>query len=393
MIDWSKFQFEFTLRKQFVAELVGIEGRRRGISSWVLPYPWVAHLENKRRIRSIVSTLELDGTTISEQRVTELLDDAFGSPSQTFASPEVQAMDLAHAFSSLKEQFDHNSRQKLSLETILDLHKLTTSSISDQYNVPGRFRNYEVAVDGNTATGRHRSAPTDTLSSVMGNFVAWIDSDELSNRIHPIVRALIAHFFLVTIRPFGNGNDRVSRLLETGLLYNAGVDVPGFFGLNAYYWQNKLDYHRHLQSAWKSAPFDLTEFVAFGLRGMRRDLEEILSYIRSRLSQVLYRRMLDEALHKRISERRMLLNEREYNLLSYLLRSTESQEILANQRSHRIKLLELLDDPLTTALYKGKTRRTIQRELDRLEKNGFIQFEKRDGEIFVAIDYDAIGKY
>ena len=394
MIDWSDFKFEFTLRKQYVAELVGIEGRRRGISGWVMPYPWVAQLEKARLVRSIASTLELAGTTIPEQRIGEILDeDMKVSSNQGVVSPQARVIDVTKALTWLKEQFDFKTKQKCSLETVLELHRLTTLSAADEHNVPGRFRLYEVASDRNLTSGIHRSAPAGDLPALMDKFVEWIGSEELSNRVHPVVRALIAHFFLDTIHPFGQGNGRVSRFIETGLLYQAGFNVPGFQGLHDYYSQNESDYRSLLQDARNSEPFDLTEFVAFGLRGIRRDLEEILSYIHSRLYQVLYRRMLDEARLKRVSERRMVLNEREHSLLSYLLKITEPTETLAKQRLHRINLAELLDDPFTTTLYKGRTRRTIQREIDRLEHNGFIQCEKRDGEFFVAIDYDAIGKY
>ena len=395
MIDWSDFQFEFTLRKQYVAELVGIESRRRSISGWVMPVRWVAELDSARRVRSIASILALDGTRISEQWVRELLEhtETIRLPSPSSVSPQAEVIDVAQTLTWLRERYDHNIKQQLSIEAVLELHRLTTSSTGDQHNVPGRFRLYEVAVDANVDSGIHRGAPSSTLSTVMDSFVGWLGSDELVNRVHPIVRALVAHFFLRMIRPFGQGNGRVSRFIETGLLYQAGFDVPGFYGLHDYYSRNESDYLRLFQLARNSEPFDLTEFVAFGLRGIRRELEEILSYFHAKLHHLLYRSMLDEARATRVSERRKLLNEREYSLLSYLLKITEPIETLSKQISRTIKLAEVPDDPFTAALYKGRTPRTFQREIDRLERMGFIQCEKADGEIFVAIDYDAIGKY
>ena len=395
MIDWSEFQFEFTLRKQFVAELVGIEGRRRGIAAWIMPHSWVEQLEKARRARSIASALEIDGTSIAERRIAELLDedDSLVPSSQSAVSQQTQLLEVAQAFAWLRERFDRNIKQKCSLQDILELHRMTTRSTEDEHNVPGRFRLYEVAVDGNVASGHHRGAPASSLPNLMDRFVEWLDSEELSNSVHPVVRALVAHFFLVSIRPFGQGNGRVSRFIETGLLCQAGFDVPGFYGIHDYYSQNATEYRRLLQLARNDQPFDLTDFVAFGLRGIRRGLEEVLSYIHSNFYQVLYRRMLDEVRIRRLSERRMVINEREYSLLCYLLKITQPVETLAKQRLHRIKLAELLDDPFTATLYKGRTQRTIQREIDRLEHHGFIQCEKRDGEFFVAIDYDAIGKY
>jgi Fic family protein len=43
---------------------------------------------------------------------------------------------------------------------------------------------------------------------------------------HPVIRALLAHFFLVTIHPFGDGNGRVSRLVEGRYPIPARIQRP-----------------------------------------------------------------------------------------------------------------------------------------------------------------------
>ncbi len=67
----------------------------------------------------------------------------------------------------------------------------------------------------------------------------FVNSPRLRNE-HPVVRALLAHFFLVTIHPFGDGNGRVSRLVEAAILYEGGYNVYGFYGLSNYFYRNTL---------------------------------------------------------------------------------------------------------------------------------------------------------
>lgn len=395
MIKWSNFKFEFTLEKPFVAELVGIEARRRGISGWLLPHEWAERLRNVRRIRSIAGTLELDGTSISEQRLGEILakseSNRFTRPSSD--SVQSKVLDTSRTFAWLRERFGHSIKQKLAFEEVLELHRLSSPNNDNPQSVSGRLRLHEIAADAPSTNSPHRGAPSGALAGLMEEFVEWLASEELANRIHPVVRALVAHFYLATIRPFSEGNDRVARFVETGLLYQSGFDVHGFEGNHHYFSQNEAEYLRLLQSARSSEPFDLTDFVAFGLRGIRRDLEEINSYIHLKVHGALYQRMLDAARSKRVSERRMLLNDREYSLLSYILKITEPDDLLSIQKLREIKLSELQDDLFTATLFKGKTLRTIQREVRRLEDGGFIRYEKRDSEIFITPDFDAVGKY
>ena len=92
-------------------------------------------------------------------------------------------------------------------------------------------------------------------------------------------RALFAHFFLVTIHPFGDGNGRVSRLVEAGILFRSKYNVHGFYGLSNYFYRHGAEYKSLLQKSRRSQPFDLSEFVAFGIRGFRAELKGINNFI------------------------------------------------------------------------------------------------------------------
>ena len=75
----------------------------------------------------------------------------------------------------------------------------------------------------------------------MADFVCFVNSAQLK-REHPVVRAFLVHFFLVTIHPFGDGNGRVSRLVEAAILYVGGYNIHGFYGLSNYFYRNEIDF-------------------------------------------------------------------------------------------------------------------------------------------------------
>jgi Fic family protein len=152
---------------------------------------------------------------------------------------------------------------------IRDIHRLTTDGIDYPHNTPGVYRsNQPVAGD---------YLPPETNEEVrllMGEFVSWLNSGE---RLHwdPIVRAIVSHFYVVSIHPFGDGNGRISRALESFLLYQGGINVRGFYSLANFYYENRSDYYNNLDSARFREGGDLTPFVLFALRGLESELKSI----------------------------------------------------------------------------------------------------------------------
>ena len=275
-----------------------------------------------------------------------------------------------------------------------DPHRLMTQRSDEHNNVPGKFRTGKVVVGTEALGGIHRGAPPDEVPRLMREFVSFINSSKLQAE-HPVVRALIGHFFLVTIHPFGDGNGRVSRLVEAAILYQGGYNVHGFYGLSNYLYRNGDDYMKSLQSCRRSQPFDVTPFVNFGLKGFTAELGGINNFIKTKLNRLVYRNTMVTAANLRVGKRRRVLNSREYNLLRFLLEETEPEDPFAESPSRRIPFSELVESPYVKSAYRAVTERTFRRELARLVDVGFIAFSLRDGsdEPLIELDFDAIEQF
>ena len=264
--------------------------------------------------------------------------------------------------------------------------------LSDETNnVPGRLRSHEVQVGTPELGGIHVGAPYQDLPSLMADFVCFVNSPRFK-REHSVVRALLAHFFLVTVHPFGDGNGRVSRLVEAAVLYEGGYNIHGFYGLSNYFYRNGDEYKRRLQECRRLQPFDVVPFVAFGLRGFEAELEGINNFIKTKLNRLVYRDTIANALGERVSKRRHLLNVREYQLLSFLLEETEPEDPFSEVPSEKILLSDLVKSPYVRSAYRDVTNRTFRRELTRLAELGFIVFAPLpdSGEYTVEIAFGAI---
>lgn len=101
----------------------------------------------------------------------------------------------------------------LTLNDILEIHKRVLGYVDP--TEAGRLRVTQVFV------GDFTPPPALDLPVLMNEFVEWLNSEE-ALKLHPIEYAALAHYKLVIIHPFYDGNGRTSRLLMNLILMQAG---------------------------------------------------------------------------------------------------------------------------------------------------------------------------
>lgn len=380
-MDWERFSFRWRLQGNFFPELVQIEAYRQAALNLVLPPDWSRQLEELNRIRAVHGTTALEGNPLSEAAVGEQLrrEAASAALSEGESQEQRQVRNAGLAQNWVRERF-HPGSPALQVSDILSMHRLLTEGSDDRNNIPDRLRTHGVVVGTTDLGGVHRGVPHEELPRLMDKFVEFVGSREFAAQ-HPVVRALFAHFFLVTIHPFGDGNGRVSRLVEAGILFQGAYNVHGFYGLSNYFYRHGDEYKTLLQQSRRSQPFDLSEFVAFGIKGFRSELKGINNFIKTRMNRVMYRNALVRAFNQRVGPRRRALNQREYGLLEYLTRTTEPSDPFAEEPSRRIRFTDLMSDPYVQQVYRKVTERTFRRELSRLFEQGFVELVGEHGEL------------
>lgn len=388
-MDWSRFSFEYRFDLSgFLPLIIRIEGRKEAAMSLLLPSEWKEGLDLLNRIRTIHGSTALEGNILSETQVGQFLEGKIGLDPMSRDMRQIQNADAAQEWVRLRFGPD---KAPIRLEDILQMHELMTRMSDETNNVPGHLRTHDVQVGTPELGGVHVGAPYEDLPSLMTDFLCFVNSAQLK-REHPVVRALLVHFFLVTLHPFGDGNGRVSRLVEAAILYEGGYNIHGFYGLSNYFYRNGDEYKRRLQESRRVQPFDVAPFVGFGLHGFEAELDGINNFIKAKLNRLVYRDTITNALGQRVSKRRHLLNAREYQLLRFLLEETEPQDPFSEVPSERIRLDDLVNSPYVRSAYRSVTNRTFRRELTRLAELGFIVFDPvpDSGEYTVEIDFGVI---
>ena len=395
---WEEFRLEYHLDGSSLrTPLITIEAHRQAADNLILAPEWRAQLDRLNRVRAVYGTTALEGNPLSEPEVShqmeladQQVDDALLG---RLSKEQVQIRNASLAQDWVKERFAPGT-PPIGMEDLTTMHRMVTKGSDENHNIPGAFRSQSVRVGSEELGGVHIGAPHESLGELTEEFVSFVNSQKLQSE-HPVIQALLTHFFLVTLHPFGDGNGRVSRLLESGILFQHGYNVHGFYGLSNFFYRNGDEYKTLLQQTRRTPTrFDITPFVTFGAEGFASELEGINNFIKTKLNRVMYRQMLVSNYNSKVSERRRMLNQREHQLLLHLLDETEPIDPFSENPSRRISLSELLKSGYVRVTYSKVTRRTFVRELVRLSNLGFIHFNHdSQKELFVDINFGAISKY
>jgi Fic family protein len=125
------------------------------------------------------------------------------------------------------------------------LHALNFMMIGHHLDkTPGTVRPGAIYVR-NSATGEvvYEGPDTEKVPGLLGELVDWLNEGDLEAPSH--VRAAMAHFNLVGIHPWRDGNGRMSRALQTLVLGRDQITTPEFSSIEEWLGQarNTYDYY------------------------------------------------------------------------------------------------------------------------------------------------------
>ena len=224
-------------------------------------------------IESIGSSTRIEGSQLSDREVEQLLSKLdikkFDSRDEQEVAGYAETMDTVfHSYADIPITENH----------LKQLHRdLLRYSYKDERHRGDykKLSNNVVALD---ADGKmigvvfETASPFDTPRR-MNELVAWLKDVRELGRLHPL---LIVAIFIVTfleIHPFQDGNGRLSRILTTLLLLQAGYIYVPYSSLESVIEHNKEAYYaalRKTQQSLKSDAPDWQPWVLFFMRAMQQ---------------------------------------------------------------------------------------------------------------------------
>lgn len=120
----------------------------------------------------------------------------------------------------------------------------------------------------------HYEAPaSDDVPAMMEDFITWVNSEDKTDGL---IRAALAHLWLVTIHPFDDGNGRLTRTVTEMMLARADQSAQRFYSLSAEIFRRRKEYYDALEQA-QHGDMDVTEWLRWFLSALSASLQTAIS--------------------------------------------------------------------------------------------------------------------
>jgi Fic family protein len=229
-------------------------------------------------IESIGSSTRIEGSKLSDRAVEKLLSNlsiqSFDTRDEQEVAGYAELMDLV--FSSWRDiPFDENHVKQL--HQILLRHSEKDERHRGQYKTNS---NSVVAFDENgTQIGIvfETATPFDT-PRLMSELVSWVNEERSKAQLHPLLIIAIFVVVFLEIHPFQDGNGRLSRVLTTLLLIQAGYAYVPYSSLESVIELNKESYYlalRQTQGTIRTATPNWQPWLVFFLRSLAEQVRRL----------------------------------------------------------------------------------------------------------------------
>ncbi len=158
-------------------------------------------LRKANRIKTIHSSLAIEGNTLTENEVAEILD------GKQVVAPLKQIQEVKNAIRTYEL---YPSFNPFDMKDLLKAHGVMMEALIDH---PGHFRHEGVGVFGEAGLV-HLAPPAERVPDLMSDLFEWLNkSDD-----HLLVRSSVFHYEFEFIHPFMDGNGRMGRLWQSLIL-------------------------------------------------------------------------------------------------------------------------------------------------------------------------------
>ena len=229
-------------------------------------------------IESIGSSTRIEGSQLSDREVEQLLSNLQIKSLATRDEQEVagyaELMDLV--FSSWQDlPFTENH--------IRQLHQVLLSYSEKDAWHRGNYKTTPNSVTAFDAAGApigivfQTASPFDT-PRLMAELVAWVNQERETARLHPLLIIAVCIVVFLEIHPFQDGNGRLSRVLTTLLLLQAGYAYVPYSSLESVVEQSKDAYYlalRQTQGTIRTEAPNWQPWLLFFLRSLAEQVRRL----------------------------------------------------------------------------------------------------------------------
>ena len=333
---------KIALTNEILYSILNIEKNKEALNQIKIPVSLSNRFRKNTKKRSTYASNKIEGNPLTFEQA----DKAIENKNRHLLKPEQEIKNYYLALEFLEKQLE--KQEPISLQLILDVQKqICEGEPKEKIGLRGAMPpGVLFAVWNDDGTPAYIPPEYSEVEALLNELIAYVnDSSD-----HPVLKAAIIHYQLVTIHPFEDGNGRTARILSNYYLSLSGYGFKNIGSLEEYMSYNIDEYYDSIQMNLPVLYYDGRNNPPHPEIWINYFLKIFTLYTSKVLSIAL-----DET---HISD-----NER----LSHL--SSKAKVFLDYLRKHNIKLFT----PIELSKKMNVTNRTIINWCAELSNNGFIE--------------------
>ncbi len=232
-------------------------GKLLGIIDTVYLRKPKTHLRRENRIKTIQSSLKIEGNTLSIDQVSAIFEN------KRVVGPPKDIREVKNAIEVYSRLKNFNPYEQ---ESYLQAHEILMSGLDEN---AGKYRTKGVGIFKGEEVA-HMAPPAWNVHNLMTNLFSYLKESQDSL----IIKSCVFHYEMEFIHPFMDGNGRMGRLWQTLILMQENP-VFEYLPVELEIKNNQEEYYRVLSESDKEGI--CTKFVEFMLKMIKISLEDLLN--------------------------------------------------------------------------------------------------------------------
>jgi Fic family protein len=275
-------------------------------------------------IEEAITSSQLEGASTSKQVAKDMIKSGRSPRDKS----ERMILNNYHAMNFIRE----NRGEPLTPGLVLELHRLVTDGTLERPEMAGRTQlpgeDRIKVLDRATGTILHEPPPAEQLPERLRKMCEFANGGRLDTFLHPVIRAIIVHFWLAYDHPFDDGNGRTARALFYWSMLSQGYWLAEFLTISSILTKAPVQYARSFLYT-ETDDNDLTYFIMYQLQVIMRAINGLEGYLKRKMAEV----KRTEKLIKQLGA----LNHRQTALLNHALRHPDHPyTVKSHSLSHNI---------------------------------------------------------